>query len=172
MAYTEEDLRDNIIEVQEFLEAISYINPKMPLIIPDGLYGGATRDAILMFQKEVGLPETGEVDIYTWNKLVDVYGDAITNYKGPEPILPNPASDIELKLSDTGNLIYILQVMINTIAEYYMNINRLNLTGEFDKATELAVKNLQVITLLPPTGIVDILTWNALARVYNFHASK
>lgn len=39
----------------------------------DGWYGTNTTDAVLLFQSDYGLPETGEVDAQTFNKLLEVY---------------------------------------------------------------------------------------------------
>ena len=39
----------------------------------DGVYGSATRNAVLAAQLRFGLPQTGEVDFQTWDKIYNQY---------------------------------------------------------------------------------------------------
>ena len=50
----------------------SYIREIPPLNI-DGIYGPATRNAVLAVQRRFGLPQTGEVDFDTWDEIYDQY---------------------------------------------------------------------------------------------------
>jgi peptidoglycan hydrolase-like protein with peptidoglycan-binding domain len=49
-----------------------YISEIPPLTI-DGIYGPATRNAVLAAQRRFGLPQTGEVDFQTWDEIYDQY---------------------------------------------------------------------------------------------------
>ncbi|MDE7022261.1 MAG: peptidoglycan-binding protein, partial [Lachnospiraceae bacterium] len=46
-------------QVQEQLAAISSVYSAIPKIIPDGIYGPATAEAVRTFQSVFGLPQTG-----------------------------------------------------------------------------------------------------------------
>jgi peptidoglycan hydrolase-like protein with peptidoglycan-binding domain len=50
----------------------SYI-PGIPPVAVDGIYGPATRAAVLASQRRFGLPETGVVDARTWDEIYDQY---------------------------------------------------------------------------------------------------
>ena len=39
----------------------------------DGIYGSATRNAVLAAQGYFGLPQTGTVDLTTWNEIYDQF---------------------------------------------------------------------------------------------------
>jgi peptidoglycan hydrolase-like protein with peptidoglycan-binding domain len=39
----------------------------------DGIYGNATRNAVLAAQRRFNLPLTGEVDLDTWDEIYDQY---------------------------------------------------------------------------------------------------
>ena len=60
--FSDEQLRQHIRELQQFLFGISHYNVRIPVIIPDGIYGAETAGAIKIFQQEYGLMPTGEVD--------------------------------------------------------------------------------------------------------------
>ena len=39
----------------------------------DGIYGQATADAVMEFQKIFNLPQTGVVDLATWYQISQIY---------------------------------------------------------------------------------------------------
>ena len=42
-------------------------------VIPDGIYGSTTMEAVSQFQREHGLPVTGVTDQRTWEMITTVY---------------------------------------------------------------------------------------------------
>ena len=170
MAYTNTDKKNHITELQTFLRGISFVNPNIPRIIPDGIYGDATRSAVMAFQKEYGLPVTGDADKATWNKIYSTYQYVLEYYGDQVKIAPFPSPGHVIMFGDKGYLIYILQVMINTIADYYANIANVDISGKYDEATMRSVIQLQNILGIYPDGELDKGAWNKLARVYNIYA--
>lgn len=67
-ASTEDKSREIVDAIQDVL--IKYAG----MLVNDGLAGPATVNATKSFQKAKGLPETGIVDLATWNKLMDESG--------------------------------------------------------------------------------------------------
>jgi peptidoglycan hydrolase-like protein with peptidoglycan-binding domain len=61
--------------LQEYLAAISPVFPSIPTVTPDGIFGPRTRDAVIAFQEEVGLPINGRVGAITWAAITDIYED-------------------------------------------------------------------------------------------------
>ena len=61
--------------LQEYLAAISPVFPSIPPVTPDGIFGPRTRDAVIAFQEEFGLPINGRVGAITWAAIADVYED-------------------------------------------------------------------------------------------------
>ena len=59
MAYTDEDRRNHIREVQEYLRAISFFDKRIPQIGVDGIFGARTEEAVAAYQRARGLEETG-----------------------------------------------------------------------------------------------------------------
>ncbi len=66
---------DDVRLLQEYLAAISPVFPSIPTLTPDGIFGPRTRDAVIAFQEEFGLPINGRVGAITWAAITDIYDD-------------------------------------------------------------------------------------------------
>ena len=62
-----------IRSLQTMLRTIAHADETLLKIVPDGIYGPNTVQAVREFQRQNALPVTGETDNATWNKLVAVY---------------------------------------------------------------------------------------------------
>jgi len=49
MAYTNEDRRNHIRELQRYLYSLSFYDETMPQVVPDGIYGRETALAVRAF---------------------------------------------------------------------------------------------------------------------------
>ncbi len=66
---------DDVRVIQQYLAALSPVFPRIPALTPDGVFGARTRDAVIAFQEEFGLPINGRVGAITWAAITDVYSD-------------------------------------------------------------------------------------------------
>ena len=162
MAYTNIQRKQHIIELQTYLHAIALMNDRIPLIIPDGVYGNETAIAVRAFQREYGLPDTGTTDGQTWNKIVSVYRE---NLRGnPVPYAVFPSAKYVAAKGDSGQLVYILQAMLQTIGKRYDNAPNVEVCGTYNDATAEAVTRFQRWCGIPLSGKVDSGTWNMLVH--------
>lgn len=67
------DTGDKVRNLQYMLAVLSSYIPSIPPVQVDGIYGNATRSAVLAAQRRFELPETGTVDARTWNEIYDQY---------------------------------------------------------------------------------------------------
>ncbi|MDR0986784.1 MAG: peptidoglycan-binding protein [Ruminococcus sp.] len=167
MPISETQQKNVIQELQTYLRYISFQNKEIPRVEPTGVYNARTRDAVTMFQSLYDLPVTGTVDEETWNAIYSVYKEIEAYLSAVTAISPFPDRDFQICEGDSGATVFILQALINAIAEHYSNIPPVAITGICDAATETAVKALQQTAGLPPSGIIDDRTWDALASLYN-----
>lgn len=162
MAYTDAQKKQHIHEIQRYLHTISYFNSIIPRIIPDGFYGKETALTVRAFQREYSLNETGTVDRETWDKIITVYKELL--HAEPVPYNAFPTSGYVLKKGDSGLLVYLVEAMLSAIGESYDNMPDIAVNGEYDKATEAAVRRFQSRVGIPQNGNVDSSTWNMLVR--------
>ena len=64
---------DKVRQLQYMLAILSSYIPGIPPVAVDGIYGPATRAAVLAAQRRFVLPETGVVDARTWDEIYDQF---------------------------------------------------------------------------------------------------
>ena len=67
------DSGDKVRLLQYMLSVLASYIPGIPNLTIDGIYGTATRAAVIAAQRRFGLPETGIVDPLTWDEIYDQY---------------------------------------------------------------------------------------------------
>ncbi len=160
MPYTNAQKKQHIIELQTYLNVISFVNGVIPRIIPDGVYGKETIFAVKMFQREYGLAETGNTDPVTWNKVVSVYRSCISSKPVPYNVFPSPS--YVAHLGEQGQIVYVLQAMLNDVGNNYDNAPKVDVCGNYNMETSNAVRFIQRKIGLPQSGNIDSTSWNML----------
>ena len=64
---------DKVRQLQYMLSVLSRYIQTIPAVNIDGIFGPATRAAVLAAQRRFGLPESGIVDARTWNEIYDQF---------------------------------------------------------------------------------------------------
>lgn len=154
--------------LQYYLAFLGFFYDTLPQITVDGIFGEETRNAVIAFQNQFGLPADGIVGRQTWNAIQDQY-DAVLRS------LPNEYSSYSSLLypgyyittGATGKVVEQLQTFINTIAEYNAGIPSVIVDGVYGNNTKQAVQAIQRLVGQEPTGAVGPLTWNAIVNLYN-----
>ncbi len=76
---------EKVRQLQYMLSVLSSYIPGIPPLTIDGIYGSATRAAVLAAQRRFGLPETGVVDAQTWDEIYDQFsGIENTSFRNAE----------------------------------------------------------------------------------------
>ena len=71
--------------LQYMLSVLAAYIPQIPPLQIDGIYGPATRDAVLAAQQRFGLPQTGAVNAATWDEIYDQFsGIENTTWRDPQ----------------------------------------------------------------------------------------
>lgn len=64
---------EKVRQLQQQLNRIAQNYPALPTLAVDGVYGSNTANAVRIFQRIFGLPQTGIVDYPTWYKISEVF---------------------------------------------------------------------------------------------------
>lgn len=152
--------------LQTMLRVIAENDDSYLPVIPDGIYGPETVQAISVFQRNHGIPVTGMTDQGTWEAVVAVYEPALIEQDSAQnlEIILNPGQVI--RKGERHPHLLLAQAMLVSLAEAYESIPQPSVTGLLDDATADSLASFQALSGLPMTGHLDKHTWKHLALQY------
>lgn len=158
--------------IQRMLRKVSYYDDAIKPVIPDGIYGEQTRSSVESFQKRYSMPETGEVDNDTWDKLVEVFSDTIKKNELVVCIDAYGERDKPLYPGEAYEILYVIQAMMLALSERFSNLDKVFVTGIYDKSTSEAVRRIQILSGITPNDMIDREFVNSLAELYNTFVTR
>lgn len=160
-----------IRSLQTMLRVIAENDPSHVRIIPDGIYGPETMQAVSVFQRKHGLPVSGITDLDTWEAVVAAYEPALVEQDNAQhlSILLNPGQVI--RRGERHPHLYLIQAMLLALSGIYESVPAPIVNGILDDATADAIASFQALSGLPMTGHLDKHTWKHLALQYPLAAS-
>jgi len=161
-----------IRSLQTMLRVIAEDDPRLPTVVPDGIYGPTTMNAVTAFQRLYGLPITGITDQPTWDKIVAVYEPALIRVDKAEPIeiIMDPGEIF--RLGESNAYIYLLQSILTQLSNDNPTITPPEHNGVLDSTTSEALAAFQFLAGLPPTGELDKITWKYLSKQFTLSANR
>ncbi len=161
-----------IRSLQTMLRVIAEDDKRLPTVVPDGVYGPTTMQAVSAFQRQYGLPVTGITDQATWDLIVKVYESALIRVGPAEPIEIIMEPGEVFRLGDSNAYIYLLQSILTQLSNDNPTISAPDHNGVLDDPTSQALAAFQLLAGLPPTGELDKITWKYLAKQFTLSANK
>lgn len=159
-----------IRSLQTMLRVLAEDDPRLQTVVPDGIYGAATMNAVSAFQRHQGLPITGIVDHTTWDLIVLLYEPALIRVgkAAPIEIILDPGQ--VFRLGDSSPYIYLLQSMLTQLSKDHPTITPPGHSGIMDELTVSSLSCFQKLTDLPATGEFDKITWKHLVHHFTLNA--
>jgi peptidoglycan hydrolase-like protein with peptidoglycan-binding domain len=149
--YMAGDVNDGVRELQARLKQLQWYAPTIT-----GEYDDVTVEAVTGFQRKRGMPDTGEVDQATWDKIVSMTRtpteDEMHNRLVAGPTIIGPG--------DEGDKVRELQARLKQIGWFDADV-----TGTYGSTTTESVSGFQVKRGIPETGEVDQRTWDRLTAM-------
>lgn len=160
-----------IRSLQTMLRIIAENDPSHPTLVPDGIYGPETMQAVSVFQRKHGLNVTGVADQPTWEAIVAVYEPALVEQDEAQPleIILDPGQVI--RRGERHPHVYLVQAILAVLSDAYESVPRPGLTGLLDDATSDSLASFQALTGERMTGNLDKNTWKQLALHYPLAAN-
>lgn len=161
-----------IRSLQTMLRVLSEDDDALSPVVPDGIYGQQTINAISAFQRRYGLPVTGVTDQNTWEAIVRAYEPALIRVGKAQPIeiIMDPGQIYRLGDSDPN--LYLLQAILLYLSTQHEDISQPSTSGILDSPTSEALAGFQILAGLPPTGELDKITWKYLVNQFTLNANR
>lgn len=155
--------------VQYFLNVIAYFNPEIPSVYSDGVFNSEMDAQVRAFERFYGLNPDGVVDFRTWQLINEIYKNIRNNlpegYQGSTAALyPGYNLTPGMRNDDVREF----QTYLRVIGQNIASIPIIEVTGYYGPETERAVMTFQRLYGIDPTGNVGALTWDTVAKEYNF----
>jgi len=150
---TNKTISEPVKHFQTMLRSISG-DEEIPVIIPNGIFGNDTEEAVIILQNKAGLEPNGVVDYDIWEYIVILERGANENRAGYGCITP-----------DYEDVNAFVEIMINRIGKSFSNIIDTNSIDD-------NIKEIQKILILPQTGKIDQKTWNGIVNLYESVSSE
>ncbi len=159
-----------IRSLQTMLRVISQDDSRHPSVVPDGIYGPTTMQAVSTFQRLQGLPVTGVTNQATWERIVSVYDQAIVRIGKAQPIeiIMDPGQ--VYKLGDSSPYLYLLQSMLTQLSTNHPTIEEPGHSGVMDASTSESLSEFQRLAGLPVTGELDKDSWKNIVLHFTLNA--
>ena len=171
MRPSESFTRQPIRSLQTMLRVLSKDDASLPTVIPDGIYGPLTMQAVSTFQRKYGLPVTGIVNQQTWEAVIGKYEPALIRVSKAEPIEIILEPGQTFKRGDSSPYIYLLQAMLTQLSNDHPTIESPGISGIIDETTAASILGFQQLAGLDMTGEIDKITWKHLVKQFTLNAN-
>lgn len=156
----------SVYDLQTMLRVISYQYPWMPRLIPDGVFGENTLEAVMLFQRELFPPVTGVVDNRVWDAIVGVYQTSCTTLSPPLPCNGYPSRDYTIAPGESCVHLGLIQSMFMGLGRMLEGLEEAEVNGTLDDATAKNIRWVQRQNEAEETGVIDQPVWDTLTRLY------
>ncbi len=170
MRPTESFVGQPIRSLQTMLRVLAKDDDSLPTLVPDGIYGPQTLNAVTAFQRREGLPLTGIADNDTWDAVIAAYEPALVRIGPAEPIEIIMDPGHIFRLGDEGPYIYLMQTLLIWLSLEEDGFYTPTHNGLFDTDSQQALSDFQRIAGLHVTGELDKNTWKHLSRQFSLSA--
>ncbi len=160
------DTGDEVRIIQYYLAVIGRYYDAVPIVEVDGVYGEQTTAAVKAFQQIFGLPTDGIVGVNTWNDIYRAYRGIIAD-QNTDPSRAALYPGTVLRLGSSGEYVRLLQTYLSEISGAFPAVPSVTPDGQFGPATDAAVRAFQSEFGLTPNGVVGVITWDAIASLYD-----
>lgn len=156
--------------LQTMLRVIGKYNNTIPVVIPDGIYGPTTMQAVTAFQRNNQIPATGITDQRTWDRIYEAYELALIDVDEAEPIEILLESNQIFRIGDSSPYIYLVQSILTQLSKDHPTITPTPHTGVLDRETSDSLRAFQLLAGISPSGELDKKTWKHLSKHFTLNA--
>ena len=151
--------------LQYMLDQLAIHNDSLIRLAVDGMFGERTLEAVMVFQREYRLPVNGVVDLNTWNAIREAYFKTELLYGCPPPLNVLPSGSYTAAEGVESEPMLIVQAMFVSLTKVMTNFTPCQMNSCNDGDTPKNLREIQRLSGLPITGVLDRATWSYLVQL-------
>lgn len=155
-----------IRSLQYMLNRLSLRYDFLPALVPDGVFGERTLEAVMLFQRELAPPVTGVVDGRTWDAIRREWMALEREVAPPRSLRIFPGEGARMQPGGEGAYMVLPQTMFQLLRQRLEGIVEDEADGQHGEASVQNTLWLQNLAQLEETGVMDRATWDMLSRLY------
>lgn len=163
----EQDTRRSVRALQDMLALLARQDPRLPRLAVTGVFDEATLEAVMVFQRDAGLPVTGVVDQDTWYAVAGAHRRAQFRSGPPAPLRVLPHGGHVTPAGQSSEPVRIAQAMLCGLSQSVSGISPCQADGVNRGTVPRDLARLQALAGLEATGDLDRATWEILTRLYH-----
>lgn len=152
--------------IQTMLREISTVDSRIPVVIPDGVFGQRTKDAVIKIQETADITADGIVDLITFEEIVTRYRSSLKKNALPRKAGLFITSDTVILPDDENEHLYTIKSMLKNIATRFSNIDLIEINNIHDDESVLIVKEIQRLSGIDDNGEINNETLNIISYLY------
>ena len=152
--YRINDRQEAVREIKKYLYAVARrAYPEIGRTTIDGQYDEETRRSVKRFQKIMGLPDTGAVDIDTFSALYDVYRREKEDFYSKDYVIEE--TEFPIGIGCKGENVRALHILINELAREHPEAADVGAGSFYSSHTAESVRAIERAYGLDESGAVD-----------------
>lgn len=152
--------------LQYMLDQLAIHNDNLIRLAVDGMFGERTLEAVMVFQREYHLPVNGVVNLDTWDTIREAYFKTELLYGCPPPLNVLPNGSYTAAEGVESEPMLIVQAMFVSLTKVMTNFTLCQMNSCNDGDTHKNIREVQRLSGLPITGVMDRATWSYLVQLY------
>lgn len=153
--------------LQLMLDYLARTVPGLIRVADTGYFDENTMEAVMLFQRDNGMPVTGVVDQETWDAIYNAYSTELFVRGAPPPLHVFPDRLRVVDPIETGAEVALAQAMLLMLKFAVDGIEDTDITGKNTDATTRNLRQIQYISGMEDAlGAFDRSTWALLSGLY------
>lgn len=152
--------------LQHMLNHLARTYPNLLRLAETGTFDEPTLEAVMIFQRDFGLPVTGIVDQATWDAITAAYFQNLLQFGPPAPLYAFPDGTSSVNAGEEAAELLIAQAMLTALQDIVANFEAMTLNSINAEGTHQNLRHLQSLAHMPVDGTLDRATWSVLAHLY------
>lgn len=158
--------------LQHMLNYLSRTVGTIPRLAETGVFDESTLEAVMIYQRDLGLPVTGVVDQKTWDSITAHYYQSIFQFGTPPPLSVIPSGVGFVSAFEHSAELLIVQAMLTSLQKVITNFEPVQFNGVNSDSTLENLKSIQSLAGLLENGTLDRATWAILAALYRIFVTR